>query len=117
MLPLLLEWSNRGRLSLPDVVRLTSAAPAARFGLWPQKGSLQPGADADFVLVDPTRTRVIEGRSLHSKAKTTPFEGFEVQGIPVATYVRGVLVASEGALTGVAPQGRVLQPARRAHEV
>lgn len=110
MLPLLLDWVNRGRLTLPDVVRMTSERPAAIFGLAPTKGSLRPGADADLVLVDMMQRRVIRGAMLRSRAKSTPFEGLEVQGVPVATYLRGELIASQGDLVGSARNGRVLTP-------
>ena len=110
MLPLLLDWVNRGRLSLTDVVRLTSERPAAVFGLAPREGSLRPGADADLVLVDMMQRRVIRGEALRTRAKSTPFEGIEVQGVPVATYLRGELVASQGDLVGTAYRGRVLTP-------
>lgn len=108
MLPLLLDWVNRGRLTLPDVVRLTSARPAEIFGLR-SKGDIRPGADADLVLVDMTRRTVIEGRKMHSRCKDTPFEGWEVQGVPVATYLAGELIASEGNLINPdRPRGKVL---------
>lgn len=111
MLPILLDAVNRGKLTLPDVVRLTSERPAAIFGLAPRKGSLRPGADADLVLVDMMQRMVIKGEALHTRAKSTPFEGLEVQGVPVATYLRGELVASQGELVGSERRGRVLTPA------
>lgn len=113
MLPLLLDSVNRGRLTLPDVVRLTSERPAEIFGLAPRKGSLRPGADADLVLVDLMQRRVLRGEALRTRAKSTPFEGMEVQGVPVATYLRGELVASQGDLVSTARRGRVLTPGSR----
>lgn len=110
MLPLLLDWVNRGRLSLPDVVRLTSERPAKIFGLAPRKGSLRPGADADLVLVDMMQRRVLRGEGMRTRAKSTPFEGMEVQGVPVATYLRGHLVASQGDLIQTERRGKVLKP-------
>lgn len=108
MLPLLLDWVNHGRLTLPDVVRLTSERPAEIFGLAPRKGSLRPGADADFVLVDMMQRMEISGESLHSRSKSTPFEGKEVQGVPVATYLRGELIANQGDLVAQDRQGKVV---------
>ena len=95
-------------MTLPDVVRLTSARPAEIFGLR-SKGDIRPGADADLVLVDMTRRAVIEGSKMHSRCKNTPFEGWEVQGVPVATYLAGELIASEGNLINPdRPRGKVL---------
>lgn len=113
LLPLLLDWVNKGRLTLSDVARLTAQRPAEIFGLR-SKGSLRPGSDADFVLVDMTRSTVIEGERMYTRAKSTPFEGWEVQGMPVATYLRGELIASEGRLVATdSPRGRVVRGGSR----
>jgi dihydroorotase len=109
MLPLLLETVAQGRLGWGDLVRLTSAAPAQRFGL-AGKGCLEPGADADFVLVDPTRRMRIADAQQLSRAGRTPFAGYSVTGWPIGTWLRGVQIASEAGLIG-APRGRVLRRA------
>lgn len=116
MLPLLLDRVNRGHLGLPDVVRLTSARPAAIFGLSPAKGTLRPGADADLVLVDMHQRRIVSGDAMHSRCKNTPFEGMELQGVPVATYVRGRLIASEGSIVTADRWGEVIRAPRRKDE-
>jgi len=89
-LPLLLEAARTGRLSYERVRDVTAATPAAVFDL-PQKGRVEPGRDADLVLVDPDASRDIRGADLHSKCGWTPFEGR--RGVfPEWTMVRGQFV-------------------------
>jgi dihydroorotase-like cyclic amidohydrolase len=97
---LMLNEVNKGSLSLNDFVRLSSEAPAKTWGIYPQKGSLQTGTDADFTIVDMNGRKKINANALHSKSKTSPYDGVEVQGIPVATVVRGKFVMKNGELTG-----------------
>jgi dihydroorotase (multifunctional complex type) len=93
---LLLDAAARGHLSYEDVVRVYSERPAQTYGLWPRKGSLLPGSDGDLVLVDPQVRRTLRNEDVLSKAGWTPFDGREVQGAVVRTYLRGVLVAEYG---------------------
>ena len=95
-LTMLLNAINSGRLTLEGAVRATAETPAKLYRLWPKKGNLMPGADADFVLVDLNRKETLTNETMLSKAGWTPYEGMEVQGVPIATFVRGNLVASEG---------------------
>ncbi|MEM7567776.1 MAG: dihydroorotase family protein, partial [Pseudomonadota bacterium] len=91
-MPLMLTQVARGRLSLADYVRLSSAAPARAFGLHPRKGALAPGSDADIAIVDLKRQETIRAEGLHSRGKITPFEAHETLGAPVHTLVRGRFV-------------------------
>ncbi|MCQ8280100.1 allantoinase AllB [Acetobacteraceae bacterium KSS8] len=91
-MPLMLTQVAAGRLSLCDYVRLSAVAPARAFGLYPRKGALVPGADADIAVVDLARRGVIEAARLASRGNITPFEGTEVTGLPVHTLVRGAFV-------------------------
>lgn len=93
---LLLDAAARGHLAYEDVVRVYCERPAQIYGLWPRKGSLEPGADADLVLVDPGAERTLRSADVLSKAGWTPFDGRPVRGRVVQTYLRGVLVAEEG---------------------
>ena len=98
--PLLLNEVNKGTISINDYVRLASAAPAKIWGIYPQKGNLLPGADADFTIVDLNMKKRISIDGLHSKSKTSPYDGMEVQGVPIATIVRGSFIMLDGRLTG-----------------
>jgi dihydroorotase (multifunctional complex type) len=93
---LLLDAAARGHLAYEDVARAYSEAPARRYGLWPRKGRLAVGADADLVLVDAGAERVLRDEDVLSKAGWTPFDGRKVRGRVVRTYLRGSLVAQEG---------------------
>jgi dihydroorotase-like cyclic amidohydrolase len=73
-----------------------SEAPAKTYGLWPRKGRVAAGADADLVLVDPTAVRTIRNQDVLSKAGWSPFDGRTVTGRVVKTFLRGVLVAEDG---------------------
>jgi dihydroorotase-like cyclic amidohydrolase len=93
---LLLDAVARGHLAYEDVVRVYSERPAQIYGLWPRKGRVAVGADADLVLVDPTARRTLRNEDVLSKAGWTPFAGRTVRGGVVQTYLRGTLVAEEG---------------------
>ena len=92
----------RRGLSYPTLVRLLCRTPADTFGL-PQKGRLEPGADADLVVFDPEATHTISAADNHSRADYSVYEGREVTGRVEQTYVRGELVAEGGDV--VAPTG------------
>jgi dihydropyrimidinase len=83
-------------LSLPHLVELLSANPARLWGLWPCKGVLQPGADADIVVYDPSPMGTISADDLHHLAGYTPYRGFDVQGRVRTTISRGEIVYRQG---------------------
>ena len=95
-MPLMLEAVHQGQVSLEAVVRAMSVNPARLWNLYPRKGHLGVGADADIALVDPGAEWTIRGAQLVSKAGWTPYEGQKIHGAIVSTYVRGQLVAHEG---------------------
>ncbi|MGD9769591.1 MAG: dihydroorotase family protein [Pseudolabrys sp.] len=103
---LMLTEVSRGRMTLPDYVRMACAMPAKAFNLYPRKGVLAAGADADIVLVDMNKRGLINAADLHSIGNATPFEGFEVVGMPVRTMVRGRTVALNGMPVGRPGWGR-----------
>lgn len=75
-----------------ELVRLVSAAPARRFGLWPRKGNLMPGADADVLVLDPDAEFVVDPASLVTEAGWSPYTGRRVRGRVIATFSRGTQV-------------------------
>jgi dihydroorotase-like cyclic amidohydrolase len=97
---LLLDAAARGHLSYEDVARVYAESPARTYGLWPRKGRIAPGADADLVLVDPSAERTLRNQDVLSKAGWTPFDGRRVRGQAVRTYLRGSLIAEEGKPVG-----------------
>ena len=113
-MPLMLTAVNAGRMSICDYVRLASAAPAKIWGLYPKKGAIQPGADADIALVDLPHEWTIDDAKLQSRAKITPWNGYHVRGLPVHTLVRGRFVMRDRQLV---PQtrgwGRSVHPIQR----
>jgi allantoinase len=98
LLPALLsEGVHRRGMSVSDVVRLTSAAPARRLGLFPRKGALDVGSDADLALVDLEASWTLRGDDLETRWPVNPFVGREFQGRVVSTLVRGTVVWGDGA--------------------
>ena len=107
-IPLLLTEVNRGRITLEQYVTWSSLAPARVWGLYPRKGVLDVGSDADIVIVDLEREATIRADRFQSKSKITPFEGFRTKGQPVCTIVRGRVVMRDGALEGRPGWGRLV---------
>jgi dihydroorotase len=110
-LPLMLTQVNKGRLSLEKYVQLTSENPARVWGLYPKKGVIQIGADADLVLVDLAMQDTIEARKLHNKNTLTPYEGWKVKGIPISTILRGQMIMRDREIIG-SPRGNLVRPNR-----
>ena len=107
-LRLFLTYAVRaGRLSLQELVRVTSEEPARAWGLYPRKGCLAVGSDADLTVVDLEVEDVVEEQRLHGKNNLTPFEGHRTVGAAVSTVVRGQLVMKAGELLGE-PRGRMV---------
>jgi allantoinase len=99
MLPLLLdEGVHKRGMSLPLLARLVSANPARLFGLYPRKGSLQPGADADLTLVDLDADWTMRAADLFARHKHSPYDGRRLRGKVAMTWVRGQAVYHDGAI-------------------
>ena len=100
-LPILFsEGVSKGRISAERFVALTATNPAKLYGLYPQKGSIVIGGDADITLWDPALEMTISQSILHHGSDYTPYEGFPVIGWPVQTILRGRTVALNGAVVG-----------------
>lgn len=100
MVPLLLTQVNRGKTSLERFVLMTAENPAKLAGIFPRKGTIQVGSDADFLVVDMQGKKILRDEEMVSKAGFTAYQGYEVQGIPVYTIVRGQTVMENGKITG-----------------
>jgi dihydroorotase len=106
-MPLMLTEVNNGRMSICDYVRKSSFNPAKIFGLFPRKGAIQVGADADLAIVDLARSQTLDDAALHSRSKITPFNGRAIQGLPLHTLVRGRFIMKDRQLSaGVKGWGR-----------
>lgn len=109
-LPLMLDCVNRGMITLERLVDVFSANPAKILNLYPRKGAIALGSDADLVVVDLKRGYEIKGERLHSKMKTTAFEGHRGRGLPLTTIVRGSVVAEDGEVSGKPGHGEFQRP-------
>jgi dihydroorotase len=108
LLPLMLTAVHDGRISLERLAHATSEAPAKTWGLWPRKGAVEAGSDADLTLVDLDRPGTIRAADLHGKNNLSPFEGRAARGAVVATIVRGRIVVRDGQLVGQSGWGRAV---------
>jgi len=110
VLTLFLNEVASGRISLERVVELTATTPAKVFGLYPRKGVIQIGSDADLVVVDTEADHTIREADVLSKCGWTPFDGRKTKGVPVHTLVRGQFVFRNGEVVGEAGMGRMAVP-------
>lgn len=99
---------SAGRIDPPTFVRLTATNPARLFGLYPRKGTIAPGTDADLVLWDPKRKVALNNAVMQHIIDYTPYEGMEVTGWPLATVRRGEVVMRHGKVQAEPGSGRFL---------
>jgi dihydropyrimidinase len=100
------EGVNKNRISIEQFVKVCSENAARIFSIYPQKGVLSPGSDADIIIVDPKREWEMTTESLKSSSDYCMFEGMKVKGKVVRTFVRGELIAEDGRLIAKTPHGR-----------
>ena len=103
------EGVAAGRISLDRFVALTSANAARIFGLYPRKGTIAAGSDADITLWDPGHRRTIDGARMHSLSGYSVYDGWQVQGWPRFVVRRGQLVLADGQITARPGDGRWLR--------
>jgi len=104
-----------GKISVNRWVQLVSTAPAKLMGLYPRKGAIAEGSDADIVVWDPEREVTITAKSMHMRVDYNPYEGRTVKGGPEKVLLRGSVVVDDGKFTGKKGQGRFVK--RDAHAI
>lgn len=117
MLPLLLNGFNEGKISLERLVQATSVNVAKIFGLYPLKGVIQIGSDADLTIVDLNLSRKVDVDKMYSKAReNTPYKGWILKGCQVMTIVRGEIVMDDGEVLGKVGYGDFVSPIKIGRE-
>jgi dihydropyrimidinase len=112
-LPLLFSAARSGgKLTLEQFVDITTTTPAKLYGLYPRKGVIRVGSDADLAIWDPDREVTIRNEMLHHAVDHTPYEGVRVRGWPIVTVSRGEIIYADGEVRSVAGRGRFLPCAR-----
>lgn len=96
MVPLLANEVNKGKITKQELAVLLSENPAKQYGLYPEKGSLEIGTDADITIVDFHKEKTIHADELHSVSKVTAYDGFKVSAMPVCTILRGKVLVRDG---------------------
>ncbi len=102
-------WSQNPVVGLEKIVSVVTENPAKLFGIYPQKGSLKEGSDADVVIYDPTEKWTLTDECVHTAALYTPYRGFEVQGHVKMTFLRGRLMMEDGKYYGEGNKGLFLK--------
>ena len=104
---------NEGRITVNRFVELISTTPAKLFGLYPRKGELAPGSDADIVIWDPQADHLISAKTHHMRVDYSMFEGFRVKGNARAVFSRGEVIVDNGRFLGRTGRGAFLKRAAR----
>lgn len=107
------EGVCKGRITVSDLARICSYNVARVYGLFPQKGNLLPGSDADIVLLDPETTWTVPADRMHMAVDWSPYEGWSLQGAPAMTILRGAVIAEGGEFVGQSGYGTFVR--RLAH--
>ncbi len=113
MLPLIYTYGVKtGRISLKRMVHVLSTNPARLFGLYPKKGVIAVGSDADLVIIDPNSKSTISAKNLHSRCDWSPYEGKTVWGRPDITISRGKIIVQNGRYIGSPGDGKFIKRSR-----
>ncbi|MEJ7872008.1 MAG: dihydropyrimidinase [Rubrobacteraceae bacterium] len=108
LLPMLYsEGVRKGRISPQRFVEVTSTNPARLFGLFPRKGTIAVGSDADITVWDPDEVRLVDSGRTQTNSDFSPYEGWEITGWPAVTISRGEPVYKNGKIVGTAGRGRL----------
>jgi dihydropyrimidinase len=106
---LLYQGVVRGEITLPRWVEISSTTPARMFGLYPRKGVIAPGADADITVYDPAARQTISASSHHMNVDYSAYEGMALTGKVSTVLSRGRVVVDDNAFHGAAGHGRFLK--------
>jgi dihydropyrimidinase len=109
---LLFQGVRKGEISLTRFVELVATAPAKMFGLYPRKGTIAPGFDADIVVFDPNHERVISAKDHHMNVDYSCYEGLKVWGLPEVVMQRGKVLVEDGEWHGKEGEGRFISRSR-----
>lgn len=111
-LPVMLTAVNQGKIDLQALTKLMSENVAKLYGLYPRKGVIQVGSDADLVIVDMDKEMTIDRRKMYTKEKDAArmFDGWQVVGLPVMTIVRGTVIMRDGEVVGKPGYGQFISP-------
>jgi len=108
MVPLMLHAVVQGEVALPTLVKMLAEAPARMYGLYPRKGTIQVGADADFTIVNLMDTHTIHAESMYTSCGWSPYEGWKLQGRVTHSILRGEVVMAHGEVIGDAGFGQFI---------
>ncbi|TLM98179.1 dihydropyrimidinase, partial [bacterium] len=100
---------NKGKFNLQKLVEITSTNPAKIFGLYPHKGTIAMGGDADIVIFDPAAEITVSSDMLHENVDYTPYEGTRLTGYPVGTIANGQVIVEKGKFIGQVGAGKFIK--------
>lgn len=110
MVPIIIsEGYNKGKISLKRLVEILSKNPAIHYGLYPRKGSMGIGSDADFTVIDLDEEWVMDEKKMYSKAKYSPFDGMKIKGKIKKTILRGTVIFEDDKIVGQEGYGNYLK--------
>jgi dihydropyrimidinase len=101
------------KISMNRFVELTSTSPAKIFGMFPKKGTIAPGSDADIVVFDPRKRQILSVKTLHMKVDYNPYEGREIRGVATTVLSRGKVIIEDGKFVGRAGAGSFIKRTSR----
>jgi dihydroorotase len=109
-LSVFLNEVNKGTITLAQLVQVASSKPSELLGIYPKKGAIMVGSDADLVVVDMKKERTLTSEHVYTKVGWTPYEGRKVKGVPVTTIRRGEIIMEDGEVTGKPGSGIFIPP-------
>ena len=113
LLPILFsEGVQKGRISFQSLVSVLCVMPAKIFGLYPRKGAIEIGSDADIVIIDPEQKLMLSAETHHMNVDFCPYAGLEIFGYPITTILRGEIIVDNGKFLGKKGFGKFVEQIR-----